>query len=197
MSPALSTGTNRIDIQPFNREEPAVSHPTQGPVSDRNTPGTSDVSDTVARTLRDTAWYLHRHGWVQGYFYDPSATVFTPAACLVGALGMVCYGGPVDAPALNYEDPGYAQFDAALSYLDVYLAGRWYAQNGYEFNDARGRTLAHVIAVLFEAATAWEHAADGDNLSPKRLACGCRLAMVLTRAGHRIRCPFTTVDGAA
>jgi len=166
-----------------------VSQPTQLLVA--------DCATTPACTLRAAARYLARYGWVQGCLYDPSATVFTPSACLVGALGMVCYGGPVDAQALTSDDPGYAQFDAALSYLDVYLAGRWYAQNGYEFNDARGRTLADVIAVLFEAAMAWEHAADGDNLSPKRLACGCRLAMVLTRAGHRIRCPFTTVDGAA
>ena len=197
MPPAPSTGTTRIDIQPFNREEPAVSHPTQGPVSDRNTPDTSDVSDTVARTLRDTAWYLHRHGWVQGCFYDPSATVFTPAACLVGALGMVCYGGPVDAPAHHTDDPGYGDFDEAMTHLEGYLAAYRYGVDVYEFNDAKGRTLDQVLGLLDDAATSWDNAyTDTDDPDRETLFCGCHWAAVIID-GHRRGCPFSTVGGAA
>ncbi|MGI5182320.1 DUF6197 family protein [Dactylosporangium sp. CA-152071] len=65
----------------------------------------------VAQTLRDTTLYLQRHGWNQGEYYDATCVRFTPPACLVGAVGIVCYGGPVDAPALNFGDP----------WLDIHL----------------------------------------------------------------------------
>ena len=116
---------------------------------------TNDVV-TPARTLRATAVYLARHGWVQGCLYDPSATVFTPAACWVGALGMVCYGGPVDAPAVNYEDPGYGDFVAAQQFLQKYLKATRGDEGLYSFNDVRGRTREEIIAVLNEAADQWE-----------------------------------------
>ena len=102
---------------------------------------------TVARTLRDTAQYLSRHGWIQGSYYDQTATCFTPAACLVGALGMVCYGGPFDAPALNFDDPGYDDFNDAITYLDRYVADR-YDTDVYSFNDAKGRTVTEVTDLL-------------------------------------------------
>jgi hypothetical protein len=110
---------------------------------------------TPAVTLRAAASYLARHGWCQGAYYDQTATVFTPAACTVGALGMVCYGGPVDAPALNYDDPGFGDFDAAYEYLDLYLLDR-YELVAYEFNDTRGRTADQVIAALRGAADQWD-----------------------------------------
>ena len=116
---------------------------------------------TPAVTLRATALYLDRHGWCQGSYYDQAATVFTPAACLVGALGMVCYGGPVDAPALNYHDPRFGEFDAAYAYLDRYLLDR-YELVAYEFNDARGRTADEVIAALRSAADEWDRTHGGD-----------------------------------
>ena len=76
----------------------------------------------TARTLRDAALYLTRHGWVQGAQYDQTAVCFTPAACLVGAIGMVCYGGPVEAPAQHFGTPEFDAFEAAVSYLDGYLS---------------------------------------------------------------------------
>ena len=109
---------------------------------------------TPARTLRDAASYLARYGWIQGFYYDPSATVFTPAACLVGALGMVCYGGPVDAPAQQFDDPGFDDFQAAYAFMSAYLDG----DGGlYGFNDTRGRTADQVIQALKAAAEDWDN----------------------------------------
>ena len=120
--------------------------PTQVPVT---TAG--DPKPCVGETLRAAALYLSRHGWVQGSYYDQTATVFTPAACLVGALAMVCYGGPVEAPAEHLDTPEGAMFEAALSYLDGFLRIH-HGVIAYEFNDAKGRTLGEVLAVLEEAA---------------------------------------------
>ena len=152
---------------------------------------------TPAATLRAAASYLSRYGWVQGCLYDPSAMVFTPAACLVGALGMVCYGGPVDAPALNHEDPGWQDFDEALTFLDDYLSSHRYGTNAYAFNDAKGRTVEQVLAVLAEAAEAWDHAqAAPDEVWPLWLACDCYAQRVF-EVGHRRPCRYVPPGGAA
>ncbi|WP_238018641.1 hypothetical protein KZZ52_49970 [Dactylosporangium sp. AC04546] len=122
--------------------------PTQNTIA---IPATTDPD--VAQTLRDTALYLNRHGWNQGEYYDARNGLFTPPACLVGAIGMVCYGGPVDAPALNYDDPGFGAFEAAVRYLNAFLRLRHgLAMDAYAFNDTRGRTLDEVLAVLDTAA---------------------------------------------
>ena len=105
--------------------------------------------------LRSAATYLDRHGWIQGSYYDATATVFTPAACLVGALGMVCYGGPVDAPALNFADPGWPDFDDAMTVVDAHLQDA-YGLDVYSFNDTKGRTREQVIAALRAAAADWD-----------------------------------------
>jgi hypothetical protein len=118
-------------------------------------PATVAEPVTPAVTLRAAARYLDRYGWVQGSYYDGTATVFTPSCCLVGALGMVCYGGPVDAPALNHDDPGFGEFHDAYEYLDLYLLAR-YELVAYEFNDARGRTADQVTAALRAAADEWD-----------------------------------------
>ena len=106
---------------------------------------------TAARVLRSAARYLERYGWIQGAYYDATAGSFTPAACTVGAIGMVCYGGPVDAPALNHDDPGFGDFERALLHLDRYLLVED-GSTAYEFNDARGRTADDVIRTLRRAA---------------------------------------------
>jgi hypothetical protein len=62
---------------------------------------------TPARTLRDAARYLERHGWIQGAYYDLASTAFTPSACMVGALAFVCYDGPVDCPMFLFDVPGF------------------------------------------------------------------------------------------
>jgi hypothetical protein len=101
--------------------------------------------------LRSAALYLERHGWFQGCYYDATSGVFTPAACLVGAIGMVCYGGPVDAPAQHFDDPGFLDFEEAVLHLDRYLMVEDGSES-YEFNDARGRRVEDVIRVLRDAA---------------------------------------------
>ncbi|MBG0567916.1 hypothetical protein I4J89_41400 [Actinoplanes sp. NEAU-A11] len=106
----------------------------------------------MAQVLRSAALYLERHGWIQGCYYDGTTGVFTPPACLVGAIGMVCYGGPVDAPAEHRTDPGYPDFEQAVLHLDRYLLVEDGSES-YEFNDARGRTLEQVTHVLRDAAT--------------------------------------------
>ncbi|RZU50679.1 hypothetical protein EV385_2457 [Krasilnikovia cinnamomea] len=106
---------------------------------------------TAGRVLQSAALYLERHGWIQGAYYDPSATCFTPAACLVGAIGMVCYGGPVDAPAQHFDNPGFLDFEEAVLHLDRYLLVADGSES-YEFNDAKGRTPQQVTHALREAA---------------------------------------------
>jgi hypothetical protein len=116
-----------------------------------DTIGQSETPGTAASVLRSAALYLERHGWIQGSYYDDTAQVFTPAACTVGAIAMVCYGGPVDAPAQHFDDPGYLDFEEAVLHLDRYLL----VEDGteaYEFNDVRGRAAADVIRVLRQAA---------------------------------------------
>lgn len=111
--------------------------------------------ESPARTLRDAARYLERHGWIQGEYYDATSGVFTPAACMVGAVGMVCYGGPVDAPAQMFDAPGFVEFEAALQYLDGYLIDE-YGLVSYEFNDTKGRTAVQVTDALRDAAADWQ-----------------------------------------
>src|SRR5262249_43674072 len=41
------------------------------------------ASVPVSSVLRSAATYLDRHGWIQGAYYDATATCFTPSACLV------------------------------------------------------------------------------------------------------------------
>lgn len=132
---------------------------TQNPVTGLVTP---------ARTLRAAAGYLERHGWIQGAYYDLSATGFTPAACMVGALAIVCYGGPVDCPAHLFDEPGFDEFEAALTVLEGHLCdvadwydrfdGEPYPTNAYDFNDAKGIEADDVIVMLQMAACVWEKA---------------------------------------
>jgi hypothetical protein len=117
---------------------------------------TETDDDTTGRVLRDAATYLERHGWIQGVYYDATSGSFTPPACLVGAIGMVCYGGPVDAPAQHFDDPGFLDFEAAVLHLDRYLLAE-NSSESYEFNDAKGRRLADVTRVLRDAATRPAH----------------------------------------
>jgi hypothetical protein len=114
-------------------------------------PVPGDASVTAKQVLRSAALYLQRYGWIQGAYYDATSQTFTPAACMVGAIGMVCYGGPVEAPAQHFDDPGYLDFEEAVLHLDRYLL----VEDGteaYEFNDAKGRTLADVLNTLRSAA---------------------------------------------
>ena len=129
--------------------------PTQTPVT--------DATVTPARTLRAAALYLTQHGWIQGNYYDQAATVFTPAACTVGAIGMVCYGGPVDAPAQHFDAPEFADFEAAVCYLHRFLSTEYGIETAYEFNDANGRAFADVVRVLNEAADLWDVTDGGDR----------------------------------
>ena len=116
----------------------------------------AEAPGTAGQVLRYAAMYLERHGWIQGAYYDATSQTFTPAACMVGAISMVCYGGPVDAPAQHFHDPGFLDFEEAVLHLDRYLL----AEDGtesYEFNDARGRTVADVLHVLRQAADTPAH----------------------------------------
>jgi hypothetical protein len=122
---------------------------------------------TVGTTLRAAADYLDRYGWVQGDYYDTTASTFTPAACLVGAVGVVCYGGPVAAPAMAFDDPGFGDFEAALAFLDDYLARVRPADvdpddvNAYSVNDTPGRTKVQVTTMLRAAADEYDRVQTG------------------------------------
>jgi hypothetical protein len=116
----------------------------------------AETPGTARSVLRSAALYLQRHGWIQGSYYDGTSGVFTPPACLIGAIGMVCYGGPVDAPAQHFDDPGFLDFEEALLHLD-----RWLLVNdgseSYEFNDAKGRRVEDILHVLRQAADTPAH----------------------------------------
>jgi hypothetical protein len=117
---------------------------------------TETDDETTARVLRSAATYLQRHGWIQGAYYDATSGSFTPAACMVGAIGMVCYGGPVDAPAQHFDNPGFLNFEAAVLHLDRFLLVEDSSES-YEFNDAKGRTVDQVVDVLRKAAARPAH----------------------------------------
>ena len=116
---------------------------------------------TPSDTLRAAALYLAGHGWIQGSYYDQTASWFTPAACVVGAIGMVCYGGPVETPAEHSDEPGWAEFDDAVTHLDAFVQARYDADSAYGFNDTPGRTAAEVVAALVVAATEWDELHGG------------------------------------
>jgi hypothetical protein len=118
------------------------------------------VMVTPATTLRAAAMYLDRHGWSQGGYYEQTATGITPAACTVGAIGMVCYGGQVDAPAQHFDHPGFDDFDTAVAYLDRYLV-ELYESDVYTFNDTKGRCVIDVLLVLNAAADEWDRTNGG------------------------------------
>jgi hypothetical protein len=111
----------------------------------------AEAPGTAGEVLRDAALYLERHGWIQGAYYDATSQTFTPAACMVGAIAMVCYGGPIDAPAQHFDDPGYLDFEEAVLHLDRYLLAMDGTES-YEFNDAKGRDVDTVIGALRDAA---------------------------------------------
>jgi hypothetical protein len=110
-----------------------------------------EAPGNAALVLRMAARYLQRHGWIQGAYYDPTATIFTPAADMVGAIGMVCYGGPCEAPAQHFDNPGFLDFEEAVLHLDRYLLVEDGSES-YEFNDAPGRRADDVLMVLRDAA---------------------------------------------
>jgi hypothetical protein len=123
--------------------------------TDSQATATGDHDDErVAETLRAAAQYLAEHGWIQGSYYDPAAEVFTPAACLVGAIAIVCYGGPNETPAEHLDTPEGRLFEATLKYLDAYLLAL-HGVVAYEFSDEKGRTVDHVLMVLDDAADIW------------------------------------------
>jgi hypothetical protein len=116
----------------------------------------AEAPGTAGQVLRDAALYVERHGWIQGAYYDATSQTFTPAACMVGAIGMVCYGGPVEAPAQHFDDPGFLDFEEAVLHLDRYLLAEDGSES-YEFNDARGRRAEDVTRVLRQAADTPAH----------------------------------------
>jgi hypothetical protein len=121
-----------------------------------HTPVAPKSAATVTRTLLDAACYLRRHGWIQGAYYDQADSGMFPAACTVGAISMVCYGSPVQAPALMFEHPGFAQFEAAVSYLDSTLRDDCDQESVYTWNDDRCRTVRDVLHMLSEIAESFE-----------------------------------------
>ena len=115
---------------------------------------------TVATTLRAAARYLERFGWCQGSYYDQTAIVFTPAACVVGAIAIVSYGGPVEAPAVMFDAPGYLEFDAAVSYVEHFVTVA-FGRDIYGFNDDKTTTAVEVRGTLLLAASAWDNTHGG------------------------------------
>jgi hypothetical protein len=121
--------------------------------SECGTCATGDLSG-VRLTLLAMGRYLSGHGWMQGEYYASTATL-TPAACLVGALSLIAYGYPAEAPADNFTHPGFDLFEAAMCHLGGYLTHTYGRDLGdvYTFNDTPGRAVGEVLAMLHEAAS--------------------------------------------
>jgi hypothetical protein len=158
---------------------------------DEDTPAVPGVN--VAAHLRDAVAYLDRHGSVQGSYYDLASEVFTPAACMVGAIAIVCYGGPVEAPAQLFDQPGHAQFTQAVDWLDSCINARW-GLCAYEFNDTDTRTLTEVGTELLYAASRAELPGCGPVFDWRDTPDGGRLVLTgdvadvrehVTRTGRR------------
>jgi hypothetical protein len=142
-----------------------------------------EAPGTAARVLRAATLYLERYGWIQGAYYDATAASFTPAACMVGAIGMVCYGGPVDAPAQHFDDPGFLDFEEAVLHLDRYLLVEDGSES-YEFNDAKGRRVEDVLHALRQAAdTTAEELIDAIRAIDQKNTDIAAIAQLLTPCG--------------
>ncbi|GAA3252285.1 hypothetical protein ACFO1B_44200 [Dactylosporangium siamense] len=112
----------------------------------------SGADDSVRDALLAAGKYLSEHGWNQREYYaDPNAV--NPAACLVGALSMVCYGYPAADPSGNVTHPCWPTFATAVQQLNTYADDTFGEIGGvYGFNDVDGRTVGEVLAVLWEVA---------------------------------------------
>lgn len=135
-------------------------HPTHRPV---------DLDPTTARTLRDAAIYLRRHGWTQGQLFT-ALNVPTPAACAIGAVRIVVCG----AADGIYIDDQAAQVGAALRAFASYLDDAYYAWGHNDagelacpddvvgdWNDDDDRTADQVITALDDAADFWDRRHPG------------------------------------
>jgi len=109
--------------------------------------------DEPRATLLATGRYLFTHGWIQQDYYANSGSLH-PAACLVGALAMVSYGYPAEAPAENFSHPAFDTFEAAMCRLGGFLTHTYGRDLGdvYTFNDTPGRNVGEVLTMLHDAA---------------------------------------------
>lgn len=133
-------------------------HPTQKPLLT-----TDGADESPAHTLRAAALYLDDHGWIQGAYYATTSpsTMFTPAACALGAIAIVVHGTVVDCPESS-ELPGYPALDGARQALTTSLNKAadippWEFTIG-EWNDQSGRTVEQVIQACRNAADAYDRA---------------------------------------
>ena len=69
---------------------------------------------------------------------------------------------PVEAPAQHFDEPGWAEFEAAVTFLDLFVSSRHGADSAYSFNDAPARTRTEVVAALAAAAEDWDRRHGGD-----------------------------------
>jgi hypothetical protein len=96
---------------------------------------------------------------------------------------MVCYGGPVDAPAQHFDDPGFLDFEEAVLHLDRWLLVEDGSES-YEFNDAKGRRVKDVLRVLREAAdTTADELIDAIRAIDQKNADIAAIAQQLTPCG--------------
>lgn len=118
-------------------------------------PGSTAELAEVGSTLLSAAHYLSEHGWTQHEYYADTHSL-NPAVCTAGALSMVCYGYPAEAPADNCTHPSYGAFQSAMVRLHTYIGDLFGDELGgvYGFNDTPGRTVADVLAILRDAALA-------------------------------------------
>ncbi len=113
---------------------------------------------TPAVTLQLAAVYLERFGWTKGRYFDGDG--HTPAACLDGAVLMVCHGQRTDHAASKLDVAAVDEWYRALDALEGYLGERFGYLRSFHFNDSEGRTAAQAIQALKDAA-AWFTSRDG------------------------------------
>jgi hypothetical protein len=96
-------------------------------------------SGSFAQPLGAAADYLETYGWSQHQLYAPDA----PAASLVGALAIVCYGyphpDPFGMPNITHAEPGaYTAFIIAGLILSDFIGA-------HEVHDGRGRPVVYTL----------------------------------------------------
>lgn len=125
---------------------------------------------SLAQPLRDAADYLQQYGWSHHQLYASTDTA-TPAATLVGALAIVCYGRPNPKPyhypyfAPDRDAHGYTSFIIANLILGDFIGidemtdsdGQAIEYTLTDWNNEDYQSGACVIATLRAAATDYDH----------------------------------------
>ena len=96
------------------------------------------TAKTPAGVLRAAAKIIRKHGWHQGNYVNE----LTGQVCLFGAINAAVTGDP------NNESPYANRATNAGRLFEDRLKGLGLGEDGIDFNDAPGRKVEDVLAIL-------------------------------------------------